>query len=131
MNSRSGLYLCTSPRPSSRLLHRSQWVGRKWSTHDTLLLQQDLITRLTVFALDASELPERAPRVRALLAYLLDALECCEEELGSLALAVWLIGLISLLRVAQWPAGRRTMNAAPCPAAERTVIPPPWRRAIA
>lgn len=52
---------------------------------DTLLVQQDLITRLTVLALEASANPERSPRVRALLAYLLDAVEFCEEELGTYA----------------------------------------------
>lgn len=50
---------------------------------DTLLVQQDLTARLTVLALDASEHPERSPKVRALLAYLLDAVECCEEDLGT------------------------------------------------
>jgi hypothetical protein len=52
---------------------------------DTLLVLQDLTARLTVLSLDASENPERSPKVRALLAYLLDALECCEEDLGTYA----------------------------------------------
>ena len=51
----------------------------------TLLTLEQMTTRLTVLALNASRNPEQSPRVRMLLGDLLADIEDCESELGTYA----------------------------------------------
>ena len=51
----------------------------------TLLTLEQVITRLTVLALNASRTPEKSPRVRLLLEDLLADIQDCEEQLGTSA----------------------------------------------
>ena len=50
-----------------------------------LLTLEQIITRITVLALNASRNPEQAPRVRMLLGDLLADIQDCESELGTYA----------------------------------------------
>jgi hypothetical protein len=52
---------------------------------DTLLTLEQMTTRLTVLALNASRTPEQSPRVRMLLGDLLAGVQDCEEQLGTYA----------------------------------------------
>ena len=49
----------------------------------TLLTLDQVTTRLTVLALNASRNPEQSPRVRILLEDLLADIQDCEEDLGT------------------------------------------------
>jgi hypothetical protein len=51
----------------------------------TLLTLEQMTTRLTVLALNASRKPEQSPRVRMLLGDLLADIQDCESELGTYA----------------------------------------------
>ncbi len=51
----------------------------------TLLTLDQISTRLTVLALNASRNPEQSPRVRTLLGDLLADIQDCEEQLGTYA----------------------------------------------
>jgi hypothetical protein len=51
----------------------------------TLLTLEQMTTRLTVLALNASRNPEQSPRVRLLLEDLLADIQGCEEDLGTYA----------------------------------------------
>ena len=51
----------------------------------TLLTLEQMSTRLTVLALNASRTPEQSPRVRMLLGDLLADIQDCEEQLGTYA----------------------------------------------
>jgi hypothetical protein len=51
-----------------------------------LLTLDQISTRLTVLALNASRNPEQAPRVRMLLGDLLADLQDCENDMGTYAL---------------------------------------------
>ena len=48
-----------------------------------LLTLDQISTRLTVFALNASKNPEQTPRARTLLCDLLADIQDCEEQLGT------------------------------------------------
>ena len=50
-----------------------------------LLTLDQISTRITVLALNASKNPEQTPRVRMLLGDLLADIQDCEEQLGSYA----------------------------------------------
>jgi len=50
-----------------------------------LLTLEQISTRLTVLALNASRKPEQSPRVRMLLDELLADIQDCEEQLGTYA----------------------------------------------
>jgi hypothetical protein len=50
-----------------------------------LLTLEQISTRLTVLALNASKNPEQSPRVRMLLGDLLANIQDCERELGTFA----------------------------------------------
>ena len=50
-----------------------------------LLTLEQISTRITVLALNASKNPEQTPRVRMLLGDLLADIQDCEEQLGSYA----------------------------------------------
>jgi len=50
---------------------------------DALLGLEDITLRLTVLTLNAVADPQEAPRLRALLSDLADALERCERDLGT------------------------------------------------
>ena len=50
---------------------------------DALLTLEQLTTSITVLALNASRTPEQSVRVRALLSGLLEAIQECEEVLGT------------------------------------------------
>jgi hypothetical protein len=50
---------------------------------DTLLTLDQMTTRLTVLALNASRNPEQSPTVRMLLGDLLADIQDCEEQLGT------------------------------------------------
>lgn len=50
---------------------------------DALLTLDQMSTRLTVLALNASRTPEQSVRVRALLSGLLEAIQDCESDLGT------------------------------------------------
>jgi hypothetical protein len=52
---------------------------------DALLTLEQITTRITVLALNASRNPEQAPRVRILLGDLLADIQDCEEQLGTYA----------------------------------------------
>ena len=52
---------------------------------DDLLTLEQISTRITVLALNASRNPEQAPRVRMLLGDLLADIQDCEEQLGTYA----------------------------------------------
>ena len=52
---------------------------------DALLTLEQITTRITVLALNASRNPEQAPRVRMLLGDLLADIQDCEEQLGTYA----------------------------------------------
>jgi hypothetical protein len=52
---------------------------------DTLLTLEQMTTRLTVLALNASRTPEQSPRVRMLLGDLLADIQDCENDLGTYA----------------------------------------------
>jgi hypothetical protein len=52
---------------------------------DALLTLEQISTRITVLALNASKNPEQAPRVRMLLGDLLADIQDCEGELGTYA----------------------------------------------
>ena len=52
---------------------------------DALLTLEQITTRITVLALNASRNPEQAPRVRILLGDLLADIQDCESELGTYA----------------------------------------------
>ena len=52
----------------------------------TLLMLEQVSTRLTVLALNSSRTPERPPRVRLLLGDLLEDIQDCENDLGTYAL---------------------------------------------
>jgi hypothetical protein len=52
---------------------------------DTLLTLDQMTTRLTVLALNASRKPEQSVRVRMLLGDLLADIQDCEEQLGTYA----------------------------------------------
>ena len=52
---------------------------------DTLLTLEQMSTRLTVLALNASRNPEQSVRVRMMLADLLADIQDCEEQLGTYA----------------------------------------------
>jgi len=49
----------------------------------TLLTLEQMTTRLTVLALNASRIPEQSPRVRILLGDLLAGVQDCETDLGT------------------------------------------------
>ena len=51
-----------------------------------LLTLEQISTRLTVLALNASRKPEQSPRARMLLEELLADIQDCESELGTYAL---------------------------------------------
>jgi hypothetical protein len=51
----------------------------------TLLTLQQVTTRLTVLAMNASRTPEQTPRVRMLLGDLMADIQDCEEQLGTYA----------------------------------------------
>ena len=51
----------------------------------TLLTLEQMTTRLTVLALNASRNPEQSPRERMLLGDLLADIQDCEEQLGTYA----------------------------------------------
>ena len=51
----------------------------------TLLTLEQVSTRLTVLALNASRTPEQSPRVRMLLGDLLADIQDCETDLGTYA----------------------------------------------
>jgi hypothetical protein len=51
----------------------------------TLLTLEQVSTRLTVLALNASRTPEQSPRVRMLLGDLLADIQDCESDLGTYA----------------------------------------------
>lgn len=51
----------------------------------TLLTLEQVSTRLTVLALNASGTPEQSPRVRMLLGDLLADIQDCENDLGTYA----------------------------------------------
>jgi hypothetical protein len=51
----------------------------------SLLALEDLTNRLTVITLNAVSCPDQMPRLRSLLEDLKDALESCEEDLGTYA----------------------------------------------
>ncbi len=51
----------------------------------TLLTLEQMSTRLTVLALNASRNPEQSPRVRMLLGELLVGIQDCESALGTYA----------------------------------------------
>ena len=53
----------------------------------TLFTLEQMSTRLTVLALNASRKPEQSPRVRMLLGDLLADIQDCEEQLGTYALS--------------------------------------------
>lgn len=50
---------------------------------DALLTLEQMSTRLTVLALNASRTPEQSPRVRMLLEDLLADIQDCESDLGT------------------------------------------------
>ena len=50
---------------------------------DALLTLEQMSTRLTVLALNASRTPEQSPRVRMLLGDLLADIQDCEHDLGT------------------------------------------------
>ena len=50
---------------------------------DALLTLEQISTRITVLALNASKNPEQTPRVRMLLGDLLADIQDCEGELGT------------------------------------------------
>ena len=50
---------------------------------DALLTLEQISTRITVLALNASRNPEQTPRVRMLLGDLLADIQDCESELGT------------------------------------------------
>ena len=50
-----------------------------------LLTLEQISTRLTVLALNASRNPEKSPRVRLLLGDLMADIQDCEEQLGTYA----------------------------------------------
>jgi len=50
---------------------------------DALLTLEQVTTRLTVLALNASRTPEQSPRVRLLLEDLLADIQDCEHDLGT------------------------------------------------
>ena len=50
-----------------------------------LLTLEQISTRITVLALNASRIPDQSVRVRALLSYLLAGIQDCEVELGTYA----------------------------------------------
>ena len=52
---------------------------------DALLTLEQITTRITVLALNASRNPEQAPMVRMLLGDLLADIQDCEEQLGTYA----------------------------------------------
>ena len=52
---------------------------------DALLTLEQMSTRLTVLALNASRTPEQSPRVRMLLGDLLADIQDCEGDLGTYA----------------------------------------------
>ena len=52
---------------------------------DALLTLEQISTRITVLALNASRNPEQTPRVRILLGDLLADIQDCESELGTYA----------------------------------------------
>ena len=52
---------------------------------DALLTLEQISTRITVLALNASKNQEQAPRVRMLLGDLLADIKDCESELGTYA----------------------------------------------
>ena len=52
---------------------------------DALLTLEQMSTRLTVLALNASRTPEQSPRVRMLLGDLLADIQDCENDLGTYA----------------------------------------------
>jgi hypothetical protein len=52
---------------------------------DALLTLEQISTRITVLALNASKNPEQTPRVRILLGDLLADIQDCESELGTYA----------------------------------------------
>ena len=52
---------------------------------DALLTLDQISTRITVLALNASRHPEQSPRVRMLLGDLLANIQDCERELGTFA----------------------------------------------
>ena len=55
---------------------------------DALLTLDQVTTRITVLALNASRNPEQSVRFRALLRDLLADIQDCEEQLGTYALPV-------------------------------------------
>ena len=52
---------------------------------DALLTLEQISTRITALALNASRISERSPRVRILLGDLLADIQDCEDELGTYA----------------------------------------------
>ena len=62
--------LLTASVPSSEVLE------------DALLTLEQISTRITALALNASRNPEQSPRVRMLLGDLLADIQDCEDELG-------------------------------------------------
>ena len=62
--------LLTASVPSSEVLE------------DALLTLEQISTRITALALNASRNPEQAPRVRTLLGDLLADIQDCESEVG-------------------------------------------------
>ena len=52
---------------------------------DALLTLEQVSTRITVLALNASRIPDQSVRVRALLSDLLADIQDCEGELGTYA----------------------------------------------
>ena len=53
---------------------------------DSLLTLEQISTRITVLALNASRIPDQSVRVRALLSDLLADIQDCEGELGIMEL---------------------------------------------
>jgi hypothetical protein len=52
---------------------------------DALMTLEQISTRITALALNASRNPEQTPRVRMLLGDLLEDIQDCEEQLGTYA----------------------------------------------
>jgi hypothetical protein len=61
----------------------------------TMLTLEQMTTRLTVLALNASRNQEQSSRVRMLLGDLLADIQDCEEQLGTYARSTWILALES------------------------------------
>ena len=74
--------MSSRPRPMSTL---TTSVPSTEVLESALLTLEQVSTRLTVLALNASRNPEQMPRVRMLLGDLLVDIKDCESELGTYA----------------------------------------------